>query len=238
MNKDVIVKQLMAVGLSEREAIVYLASSELGSATAQQIAAQAQVARPTTYLVIETLKERGLMRQFKVGKKRQFSANPIGQLLPSLEKRLSEVEEQKQAVESLSQELGRLGAVTAEPAVSSYAGSEAVAAVQKALRGVSGEVLVIAAAGSQWLEELAWHGGVKAKMLLVGGGEAASMPSVEVRRIKAAAMPIKSEVLIMPDGVAWLGAETPLTSVIVDDAAVAATMRATFDFLWSAAGGK
>ncbi len=80
MDKREILKELEEIGLSEREARVYVASLELGPTTAQKISAKAQIARPTTYLIIESLRERGLMSTFREGKKNYFLAGKPSQL--------------------------------------------------------------------------------------------------------------------------------------------------------------
>lgn len=54
-------QRLIDFGLSEKEARVYLALLESGSATVQELASRSGVNRTTTYLAIESLKERGLI---------------------------------------------------------------------------------------------------------------------------------------------------------------------------------
>src|SRR5690349_2719325 len=67
-------KQLEELGLSPNEVRVYLASLELGAATAQQIAAKAAVVRPTAYVAIGGLVKRGLVSSHTRGKKQYFQA--------------------------------------------------------------------------------------------------------------------------------------------------------------------
>lgn len=67
-------KQLEELGLSPNEVKAYLASLELGAATAQQIAAKAAVPRPTTYVAIGGLVKRGLVSSHTRGKKQYFQA--------------------------------------------------------------------------------------------------------------------------------------------------------------------
>ena len=88
---DHLLKELQEVGLSEKEARVYLASLELGEATAQQIAAKALVNRPTAYMMIESLTQRGLMSSIMGGKKRLFSAEHPGRLVEYFEDREDEM---------------------------------------------------------------------------------------------------------------------------------------------------
>lgn len=67
-------KELQALGLSEKEARVYLASLDLGADTAQNLSKKAGVNRATTYVQIEALKARGLMSEFERGKKTMYVA--------------------------------------------------------------------------------------------------------------------------------------------------------------------
>ena len=52
-------KELQDMGLSEKEAKIYLASLEIGRATADQLAKQAKIVRSTTYVQLESLMKKG-----------------------------------------------------------------------------------------------------------------------------------------------------------------------------------
>ena len=52
-------KELQDLGLSEKEAKVYLTALEMGAETAQNIAKKANVNRATTYVQIDSLKAKG-----------------------------------------------------------------------------------------------------------------------------------------------------------------------------------
>lgn len=67
-------KELVKLGLSEKEAKVYLASLEIGKAVVQDISKKAKVNRATTYVVIESLTKKGLFSSYQEGKKQYFSA--------------------------------------------------------------------------------------------------------------------------------------------------------------------
>jgi len=68
---------LKELSFSEKESEVYLAMLELGAASVQDIAKKAGVNRSTTYVMIESLKRRGLISTYEKGKKLFFVAeNP------------------------------------------------------------------------------------------------------------------------------------------------------------------
>ena len=84
-------KELQHLGLSEKEARVYIASLELGADTAQHIAQKATINRATTYVQIEALKKKGLMSEFEKGKKTLYvveSPDRLQSLLRVFEKEL------------------------------------------------------------------------------------------------------------------------------------------------------
>ncbi|MBI5644702.1 helix-turn-helix domain-containing protein [Candidatus Kaiserbacteria bacterium] len=66
-------KELQDIGLSEKEARVYLASLELGQTTAEKLAKHAKVNRSTTYVQLESLMKRGLISTHEADKKAVFA---------------------------------------------------------------------------------------------------------------------------------------------------------------------
>lgn len=98
-------KELKKLGLKDKEASVYVACLELGPASVQQVSRKAKVVRATTYVVLDSLAERGLVTQYKEGKKTLFSAEPPRQLLRLLEKREEEISQYKHELEQLLPEL-------------------------------------------------------------------------------------------------------------------------------------
>lgn len=84
-------KELQNLGLSEKEAKVYTTALQLGADTVQNISKQAGINRATTYVQIDSLKEKGLMSEFEKGKKTYYVAESperIKNLLIAIEKEL------------------------------------------------------------------------------------------------------------------------------------------------------
>lgn len=80
-------KDLLDAGLSENESAVYLATLELGETIVSRIAKKAGIKRTTTYLVIESLKQKGLIMPIKKNKKSLFYAEDPRKLIEILERR-------------------------------------------------------------------------------------------------------------------------------------------------------
>lgn len=100
---------LSAVGLLPSESKVYLAALELGPSTVQNIAKKANISRTAAYEAIELLKDRGLVADSTLGKRRVFSAEDpdrIVSYLKSEQERFSatlhDIERQVDAMRLLS----------------------------------------------------------------------------------------------------------------------------------------
>ncbi len=132
MQQD-LAKELQGIGLSEKEAKVYLAGLELGPATAQQIAAKATVNRPSAYIAIESLIKRGLMSSFQKGKKRYFNAGSAKQLLYGIEQEKHALyEKEVQATKIIDGLKSFLQASSeASPIVSVFEGYDSFRAIQE-----------------------------------------------------------------------------------------------------------
>lgn len=65
---------LVSLGLSEKEAVTYLALLKLGEATAYQVAQHNGLKKPTTYVVLESLLEKGFVLKIPDAKKWRFVA--------------------------------------------------------------------------------------------------------------------------------------------------------------------
>lgn len=71
MDLDLI-SLIETTGLKNKEAKIYLALLELGTASASQVAKVAQLKRPTTYLILEELKEGGYVSQTTSKKSKKY----------------------------------------------------------------------------------------------------------------------------------------------------------------------
>lgn len=98
-------KELKKLGLKDKEASVYLACLEIGPSPAQPISRKSKVVRATTYVVLESLMNRGLVTKYKKGKKTLFSAEPPRQLTRLLEKQQEEIQERQHHLEKMLPEL-------------------------------------------------------------------------------------------------------------------------------------
>ena len=72
-----LLKELEEIGLNEKEASVYLASLELGETNISRLAKKSKIKRTTTYLIVDSLKEKGLVSEIrKKGKSLFYAEDP------------------------------------------------------------------------------------------------------------------------------------------------------------------
>lgn len=122
-------KVLEKLGLSEKEARVYLALLGMGQATVQQIAKKAGVVRPTTYVILETLSKKGLATTVEKNSKVYFAAESPEQLRQFLSQQEREIATKFEELKQAMPELVSVFALSGErPTMRFYEGKDGVVA--------------------------------------------------------------------------------------------------------------
>ena len=126
---------LQTIGLSDKEAAVYLALLELGSANAQNVSTQAKVKRGTVYTIIESLMKKGLVSTAEVSCKQMFFAEDPSKLDALLEERRREVDRAEEDARDTVQALRRLHLSRGtRPVVRYFEGEEGLEDLLKEIR--------------------------------------------------------------------------------------------------------
>lgn len=125
-------KILEKIGLSEKEAKVYLATLELGQDSVQNIAKKAGVNRPTAYFILEKLMELGLISTLEHGKKTLFVAESPKELDNLIENEKRAIEDRKTELkESMNQLLAIYNAKEGKPIVRYFEGADGLEALDR-----------------------------------------------------------------------------------------------------------
>src|SRR3990167_6434552 len=107
--KEDLIKILTDIGLSEKEAKIYLALLVLEAATANEIAKKADINRTSAYDVLEILIKRGVVSKYKKKSRTFFNVSDPKKLITYLEHEKADhektIEKQKQAVADALPEL-------------------------------------------------------------------------------------------------------------------------------------
>lgn len=244
MSLDTKLKEL---GLSEKEARVYLSALEMGPAAVQQIAKHASVNRPTTYVMIESLTKRGLMSSFEKGKKRYFNAEPPERLRTLFHSERRAIDEKEHMLDDLLPELRALSGVTELPKVRFYEGAEGLEAIHEDLLRVRDidVVTIFSNDDAQKVLHPEHMEPFRKKLLERKAKErfiyTSSIPPGDIpkewegRRVPKEKFPFSGEVSTYGDRVALLSYRGKLVGVLIESKELAQTVRAIFELAWEAA---
>lgn len=246
--RDQLAKELENIGLSEKEAKVYLAALELGASTAQSIAAKATVNRPTTYVMIESLIKRGLMSSFEKGKKRFFLAAPPNQILYLISTQKRELLEKEKMVVDLIQKVSKFVEPQKNlgPIVSLYEGIEGMSALQAdVLESDADEILELTSVDKvkNFLPVLFPQDTRRAickkfKIKSLYTSTSGPLPPESNSKIQSRILPrtdeidIQGEVIVFGKKTALISYSGELRIAIISDSDIAATLSTLFHSLW------
>lgn len=111
---------LKNAGLNESEAKVYLAALELGETNISRIAKKSGIKRTTTYLVIDALKEKGLINSYKKRNKTVFTAEDPRFIQ-------DKIDEKRNAIAKIMPELLSIAnVIDKKPVIRFYEGKEGI----------------------------------------------------------------------------------------------------------------
>jgi len=242
-------KELQNLGLSEKEAKVYLAALELGPETVQKIAQRAGINRPTAYVQIESLKRRGLISQFEKGKKTFYVAESPERLLSLLNAFEKELEFKKAETERILPSLLSLFAGAGErPKVRFFEGTEGTKAMREDFLACKSKKIESLANLDRLFElfpnydkeysEKRIAKGIESLIIYTrkeGPLEGASDPSKlrTAKYISYEEFPLSADVTIFDNKVALATYRTKPIGIIIEDQDVADTFRALFYFIWN-----
>ncbi len=120
-----IAKELEDIGLSEKEAKVYLALLEVGQETVQNISKKANVNRATTYVILESLQKKGIVTTFEQAKKTFFIAEGPSALYNIIREQQEELEKKDGELDEMMNQLMTVYNLHPDkPKISFYEGKE------------------------------------------------------------------------------------------------------------------
>jgi len=123
-------QELKKLGLSDKEAKLYLTSLQRGPETAPTLAKLSDIVRPTAYVIIESLIQKGLMSSSVKGKKTYFIAETPEHLLSLIRLQKKEIEEKEREIFKLIPQLELIANIKGEkPKVRVFEGKEGLQAV-------------------------------------------------------------------------------------------------------------
>jgi HTH-type transcriptional regulator, sugar sensing transcriptional regulator len=120
-------KLLQDIGLSDKEANLYLALLGFDTASVADLSLKTKIKRPTVYVVMQQLLKKGLISESTVGRSVQYKAEPPERLETFIERQILNLNDKKDVVAEHLSELKALHKESGErPVVRFYDGKEGV----------------------------------------------------------------------------------------------------------------
>ncbi len=137
-------QQLENLGLSRKEAKVYLALLELGPATMSEITRIAKINRTTGYSILESLADKGLVNFIGETKIQKFAAENPEKVISFLENKIKQDQEKIKQMHTLLPELLSVYNVKEKPKVRFYEGADRLKEAFEDTLTAKGEILAYA----------------------------------------------------------------------------------------------
>src|SRR3989344_1660439 len=241
--------ELKKLGFSDKEARVYLALLELGSAAVQDIAAKAKVNRATTYVVLDKLSKDGIVSTVEHGKKTHFAAESPAALLRIFKTKEREMRDKEDEFKKALPEFEALYNLSGEkPIVRFFEGLEGVRAVregiltsdEKVIRDIySLEYSNLAKSffsdteNEEFLEQRRNKGITIRSIYTSDSGPFTGFKTEGERKfVPKEKFPFSGDILIYGNYVVLTTLRGKLISIIIENKVVADTMRLVFELAW------
>lgn len=245
-QNDTLLLALKGIGFSKNEALVYLATLELGRSSIWEIAKKSGIKRPTCYVLLDELIWKGYATSTNDGRRTLYSVNSPKQLLRAVETRFSRFSNTITQLEALASNNPQ------KPTVRLYEGVNGIAEAYNASinQPKGGEILIY---GTQLVEthyrdmmvdyiNQRVKKGIHAKVILAETDYNRSVPPRDNRELRETRfLPIETfnpsiEVNIFGDSIAYIAhsEKTPFATVI-ENSTLASEEKQRFNLLFEQA---
>jgi len=237
------------LGLSDKEARVYLSALELGQSSVQKIAAHAGVNRATTYSVLESLIQQGLCSTFDQGKKTYFVATAPDTLISLLEIKKKEIEEREKNFQKILPALKMIhNKQEDKPVIRFFDGKEGMLnSLKEFIEGYktdNNEPVrmvysldrineIVTEKEREKFRELRLKNKVQSKVILSSKNkDIKSSPDGKRINLVDEKYPITCYIEIYGDSVQIASLGKELSAVLIHDKEIAKTLKSVFDLAW------
>lgn len=234
---------LQQFGLNEKQAQVYLATLELGSAPVARISAKSKIPRATCYDILESLRSRGIASSFVKSKVRYYSVEDPRKIL-------SLARQKVKSLEDIIPDLDALWGLAKErPRVRFFEGAEGIKQVYEEILQDKKDLLVFSSAddllqafGEEHLKFVERRIAAKIVVKTIlrdtsAGQERKKFGLKELRQVKF--IPPKFEyhgsIMLFGDKIAYISFIQDYVTVIIESKELVAIQRAALQFIWEKA---
>ena len=247
------IRDLQKLGLMDKEAAVYVAALGLGSGSVQDIAKAARIKRPTAYLAIDSLIQKGLMSSVENNGRRVFAAESPDRLAALYASWAKEISTKEQTFKELLPELLALTSGAEEkPRVLFYEGLDGLETMRDVFLKTKAREMVSFFAMDEYRasvppalrekhKERLFEMGIGGRVIYSTKRDDTSrvLPKAQsqwqVLRVPVLMYPFAGEVAVLGERVAILSYDPQPLGVIIHSSRVALMLRAIFNLAWATA---
>lgn len=237
-------KYLQEIGLSDKEAAVYLALLATDNSSVVQLSEKTKIKRPTVYVVLESLAKKGLVSETTIGKKTHYQAEPPERLETFVERQKVILDERSKRLKDIIPQIKSVQRESGErPVVQYFEGKEGILSVNDSIyNGKTGGGVIYLIYSKDLLNEVftkeetdkyrekRLKSGIKSKVLYnYSKGERPSDAMGERIKVDEKKYPFACDISIYQDKVriSMLGGK--LSGIFVRSKDLADTLRSLFD---------
>jgi len=249
----ILAKELQDIGLTNKEARVYLANLELGQSTVQDVSEKAGVNRATTYVILDSLVEKGLASTYEQGKKTHYIASSPDVLEGIFALQKKEIDEKQKYFEKLLPQLQLIdNRQSDKPVIKFFEGKQGMLSSEKEFYGLShsdddGEQLLRTVYPSDMLKNVLTQEDkekfrkirlgkkVNSRSIYTASEELESTPETNRTRVDNKEFPLAADFSVHRDMVRVVSLGKRLTAVLIKNKDIADTMKSIFDLAREAA---
>jgi len=243
-------QELKKLGLSDKESKLYLTSLQRGPETAPTLAKLSDIVRPTAYVIIDGLINKGLMSSSVKGKKTLYNAESPEHLLSLIRLQKKEIEEKEREILKIIPYLEELSNIKGEkPKVRVFEGKEGVKALgEQILKSKAREIysfipfdelynLFTEKDHSELATKKRIAKNLKSKIFYTTKkGPILKKYDKELLReakyVSAADFPFKAGIDIIENNVAIYTFKGKVMGIIIENEDVARTLKSIFEMCW------
>jgi len=237
-------KTLKNYGLTEKQAKIYLACLELGSAPVQKISQKSALPRSTCYEILEFLKQQSLVSVFSKKKTKYFSAADPKEVISSAKEKVGLLEQALPEFEAV------YGQAKNRPTVRFYQGEAGMKTILKEILAEAKELLafnhaedLFAVLGDYWSEFVKQRMAKKIPVRVIlrdteKGRERQSLGLKELRDVKLipASYQFHGVIFIWSKKIAMFSFKKDLVALVIESEELTNVQRALFNNLWENLG--
>ncbi len=249
---DTLRAHLGAAGLSDKEANMYLALLQLGSATPNVLAHKTGLNRSTAYLILSSLQKHGLVSSVEARGKHCFVAEPPERLARLVDEAVRQVEVSRAKIlEALPQLSALFHVADSAPRVRFFEGAEALQAAREELWATRAAICEVYAADEDALRVAAIKEDERLKLtermrggrLLIAVKPGVAIPrfnpeAFEVRFLDYARCPFRGSLTLADKKLCIVTTHADGMGVLIDNPELTTVFRALFESAWQASKGK